>query len=1075
MENMKIMDRQIESKLHLLMKISLEILIVMIFLPFATANGQGTNRSVGSIKNSEKPGEFISVNLHPENGKSSGMTDDYPYPPIWEIPESSRIEPHILIVTLQANPRINEIPLQEGDYIGAFFVGDDGTLVCGGSDYWKADSNIVFGLTGDDPQTTAHKEGFSYGEVIVYRIFSFTTMKEYTVTNISFDTSPGSGYISGVKWYPLALSSVTNLKAAVTFDVYATANPNTICLGGSSQLSAVIFVGPGGPYTYEWTSNPAGFSSTLQNPVVTPVITTQYLLTAHSGTLTSQHSVTVIVNELPMANAGDDGTVCFNQTYQLTGTAQNYSALNWTTSGNGTFSSTSSLSPVYTPGTQDPSLGQITISLEAVPLSPCNPSSTDNLTLTVFPIALINAGADKQVCGNEPIFLDATTANYATIQWTTSGTGTFTQPNLPQTFYQPGNNDVSAGTVTLTLCATTVQPCVANVCDAIGVTFFPGPIATAPASRVICENQTANLSGFASNYSSTLWTTSGDGTFNNPAAFSVTYFPGINDKITGVVTATFTAFPISPCSASASKNTAITIRKLPQVNAGIANPLCVNSNLHLNGTAGNYSSLLWSTLGDGTFSNTTILNPYYFPGPNDNTSGQVNLVLKASSFVPCTMPAYDTLVVTITDNPMVQILTPDNQQLCQVQSFQLEAQAESYSQVEWTSDGDGTYDDPSLPDAVYFPGNNDLVSGQSVKLTLTAFPISPCAANSQAFIHVTFTGLPTVYSGEDATLCQLGAYQLDGSAQNQSSVMWATTGDGTFSNPAILDPFYIPGIIDIIAGTVTLTLTAFPFSPCTTTASDDLVLTQQISPVVYAGSDATIIENESHSLSATAGNYAELLWQTSGDGYFNDDEILNPVYYPGQQDIENSMVELTLTAWTDNSCQEQVADFMTLTIMRQQIIQLTNGWNSLSSFVFPPNQAFDQVMAPISNNLIIAKNMSQVYWSAYGINTIGNFETTEGYMVKMSGTSDLPITGFQSQNKTIQLIAGWNILPVISGENVDSQTLLTQLGNQLIIVTEIAGSGIIWPAEGVNSIPYLIPGKAYMVKVNSACSFTYQD
>jgi hypothetical protein len=132
-------------------------------------------------------------------------------------------------------------------------------------------------------------------------------------------------------------------------------------------------------------------------------------------------------------------------------------------------------------------------------------------------------------------------------------------------------------------------------------------------------------------------------------------------------------------------------------------------------------------------------------------------------------------------------------------------------------------------------------------------------------------------------------------------------------------------------------------------------------------------------------------------------------------------------------------------------------------------------MEPISDNLIIAKNMFQVYWPEYGINTIGNFDPSKGYLVKMNAPSALPITGFGYQDKTVFFTTGWNILPVISDVNVSSEELLSQLGNKLIILTDIAGSGIIWPAEGINSIPFLIPGKAYMVKVNSGCSFSFGE
>jgi hypothetical protein len=344
-------------------------------------------------------------------------------------------------------------------------------------------------------------------------------------------------------------------------------------------------------------------------------------------------------------------------------------------------------------------------------------------------------------------------------------------------------------------------------------------------------------------------------------------------------------------------------------------------------------------------------------------------------------------------------------------------------------------------------------------------------------INVTVEPLPeAIISGEgQASICIGSSIELSATAQHYENVTWSSSGDGTFSSTGLLNPVYTPGTADNEGGTVTLTISTSAILPCTVSATDDLTLTINKLPTAAAGDDATTVENESFQLSATAGNYSSLLWQTSGDGSFDDASLLNPVYYPGMEDVRSSTVVLRLVAWPNDPCPEPAADVLTLTIMRRQVILLSNGWNNLSSFVLPADQAFPQVMEPISDNLIIAKNMFQVYWPEYGINTIGNFDPSKGYLVKMNAPSALPITGFGYQDKTVFFTTGWNILPVISDVNVSSEELLSQLGNKLIILTDIAGSGIIWPAEGINSIPFLIPGKAYMVKVNSGCSFSFGE
>jgi hypothetical protein len=79
-----------------------------------------------------------------------------------------------------------------------------------------------------------------------------------------------------------------------------------------------------------------------------------------------------------------------------------------------------------------------------------------------------------------------------------------------------------------------------------------------------------------------------------------------------------------------------------------------------------------------------------------------------------------------------------------------------------------------------------------------------------------------------------------------------------------------------------------------------------------AGPDAAICEGETYTLaSAIATNYTSLEWTTSGDGTFNDNTLLNPVYTPGAGDIASGTVTLTLTAFAGSN---QVSDDMVLTI-----------------------------------------------------------------------------------------------------------------------------------------------------------------
>lgn len=79
--------------------------------------------------------------------------------------------------------------------------------------------------------------------------------------------------------------------------VTASAANLTICEGDAVQLDATA--AGGSSYTYQWSSIPAGFSSTIQNPVVNPTTNTSYTVVVNSGGCTANSSVSITVNPLP--------------------------------------------------------------------------------------------------------------------------------------------------------------------------------------------------------------------------------------------------------------------------------------------------------------------------------------------------------------------------------------------------------------------------------------------------------------------------------------------------------------------------------------------------------------------------------------------------------------------------------------------------------------------------------------------------------------------------------------------------------------------------------------------------------
>jgi len=81
-----------------------------------------------------------------------------------------------------------------------------------------------------------------------------------------------------------------------------------------------------------------------------------------------------------------------------------------------------------------------------------------------------------------------------------------------------------------------------------------------------------------------------------------------------------------------------------------------------------------------------------------------------------------------------------------------------------------------------------------------------------------------------------------------------------------------------------------------------------------AGPDSTITSGDTFGVTgSSASYYASLVWTTTGDGVFNNNALLHPVYTPGAADRGAGTVNLLLTA-VGYGGGGDIADLMTLTI-----------------------------------------------------------------------------------------------------------------------------------------------------------------
>ncbi len=702
----------------------------------------------------------------------------------------------------------------------------------------------------------------------------------------------------------------------------------TICLGDSIAIGSAGDV----THTYSWTSSPAGFTSTLANPNVSPTVTTTYTLTE---TITStgcqdQQSVTITVVQPPVISAGPNATICDTSTgYTLsnaTGPNSGVTYLWEAVGGDGTFNGDeNTLNPTYTPGSNDVAVGSVVLRLSANNNSGACQTTVvqDALTLAIVGSPTVDAGAGTTICGDDTYMLNATATNYSSISWSSSGSpGTFSASNIEDPIYTPSNADVLNGSVTLTITVTPLAACGGTtITDTVVINLTTPPTVDAGANATICAGTDFDLtSATSSETSSVSWTTSGDGTFTSANSVNATYSPGPNDINTGSVTLSLNGVGNGLCASTVTDSMLLTINQNVVVDAGLDGTLCEGPTTLTGASAPNANVITWTHNGAGNLTNPNSLTPVYEPAGTD-FGGTVTFTLTATSDAPCSANPSDTVTYTFMAAPMVN--AGADLEVCENSSFQVSgATATNTSSVLWTTTGTGSFDDAGNLTPRYTPSAADIAAG-SVRLTLTGNQ-PPCSA-VQDFMILTIVKQPTVVADPDKSICQGDQITVSAIATDYASVSWTLlNGTGALSNANTLTPTYVSGANEV--GPVTLRVTVQPKTAngtiaCGGQVTDDLIINISPKPTAEAGLAATICEGETYTFTSgtSATNYSSINW-TGGDGTFVSGNTLLPTYTPGPNDRSVGSVILRLTANPLGACTIAATDQMLLTITKIPVV-----------------------------------------------------------------------------------------------------------------------------------------------------------
>jgi PKD repeat protein len=411
--------------------------------------------------------------------------------------------------------------------------------------------------------------------------------------------------------------------------------------------------------------------------------------------------------------------------------------------------------------------------------------------LTFVQPPLVDVGIDQTVCASSPVVhnLHGTISGaYTSLQWVTSGNGSFSAGTSSTTDYTPSPQDILAGQVTLTLQVTNAAPC-NIVSDDLILNITPTAFITSPPAASFCSGQPLNYTITANNVLATFaWTasvTSGTATGFTASGTSA----NINDVLTNTgstdAVVTYHILPtIGSCPGTPFVLT-VTVHPLPVLTIPAPLPVCNNQPAGVVLTSNVIgTTYTWtSTAGANISGNSTQSTPTAINSIQDilNNSGMVaQTVTYVVTPYNGTCPGTPvTTVVTVESSVIPSVVGPD-QEICSTTApYTLPGNNPAPFTGKWTQ--------VDANPAVTFSDNTKfnatvtgLLGGNTYHFQWTITGAPACPASSSIFtLKIDNPAVGGTATPSPAEVCSGSGSQITLTGYAQSVVQWELSTDGT--------------------------------------------------------------------------------------------------------------------------------------------------------------------------------------------------------------------------------------------------------------------------------------------------------
>ncbi len=734
----------------------------------------------------------------------------------------------------------------------------------------------------------------------------------------------------------------------------------TVCNG--DQTAAVSFTGSVAGTVYNWTNsdpsiglaasgtgNIAAFTAVNNGnaPVIATITVTPVFTNNNAGCSGTPVLFAITVNPGPTVNPVSDQTVCNgDQTaaVSFSGSAAG-TVYNWTNSdpsiglvasGTGDIAAFTAVNNGNVP---------VTATITVTPVFSNNnvdcPGAPELFTITVNPTPTVNSVSNQTVCnGDQTAAVSFSGSAAGTVyNWTNS------DPSIGLAASGTGNiaafTAVNNGNAPVTATITVTPVFTNNNVDCPGTpvqftfTVSPTPTVNSVSDQTVCNgNQTAAVA-FTGSVAGTVynWTNTNpsiglaaSGTGNIPAFTAVN---NGNVPATATITVTPKFFLNDVNCFGTPVSFTITVNPSPTVNLVSNQTVC-------NGEP--TDDIIFSGSVAGTVYNWTNSNPSIGLGAA-GTGNIASFSAVNNGAVPVTAsitvtPVFtnnnvncpgNPVVFTITVNPTPSVNPVSNQTLCSSDTTTTIVLGGPVAGTvyNWTNSN------PSIGLAAAGTGNipsfTTINGGAAVQTaTITVTPSvtlgGVTCTGAPLIFTITVYPRPTVFAGNDQTICQNFNANLAASLGGGATGGIWSGGTGTFANSFSPITTYTPAQAEY-GTTIPLVFTSNdPAGPCPA-VSDTLLLTINTLPIVNAGNDIMICKNENLDLSklgatlqANGSGVSTGTWSTNGTGTFqpNNNFPGATTYIPSAADRLKAFVVLTLTSGDPSGPCSAVSDQVNL-------------------------------------------------------------------------------------------------------------------------------------------------------------------